>query len=1313
MKYLYKLSVCITMLLLMGIEWCLAHTAQSDVKILSSSNKGCTVVFEPSFIRIDTVTVGNQIYHRLDFDLAGFSGEAGDPLIPCRTLIVGVPQEGNVNVHLSGSEYEEIENIRLLPVPRLSEKKGLPVELYQEGAGYDISKMTPRNLFTVDPPSIWGEHRIVRIWIYPIQFNPKTNRIRQYGKMVFQITFGHSGQPIQNWMPKRNESIYQKALVNYFTAKEWRYPPKRKTRRIRKVSQTEKQYKIPISQEGIYKVTGSFLEGQGVDIDSIVPSTLKIYNNGGRQLPRSLSESRPDSLVENPILLYGMDDGQFNKSDYFLFYGKGVHDWEYDPDHMTYSHYFNVYTNQNIYWLVFGDGKEGIRISNANALSHQTAQQETNFLDRFFYEKDIDIHPGLKGGIRWYGRLFTNEMSSGTYVLPFNDGIADDTLRLKLQFRGATYSNTHYFSLSLDGQSIGQIAFTHQYEYAKTLLVSGMTLSGNKTLTLTYTGTGESPRVYLDWIEVEYQRQLKAAGGKIRVYSPVLSGLYDYHLTGFSSKPLVLDVTNSHAIIKIPVRSITEGWAFVESVGTEGSRTYAIAQSSGYLSPVIIEEDAISDLRNPPGDGADLIILTHEDFINQANAFKTYREDSLDVIVADIQNVYDEFSWGLYDPTAIRDFVKYAFDNWSIRPSYLLLFGDGDYDYRNILSSDDKNWIPPFEYDEDASEGATRASDDWYTYVAGDDTDMDLAVGRLPVRTESEAEIVVRKIIQYESEPEFGEWRNTVTLVGDDEIGEAKKEESQIHIDALESIGEKYLPGLYNLKKIYLTEYPRVPIVDRYLKPLAQKDVIDQINRGTLLIDYVGHGNEELWAHEWVFKRDRDLPNLENGCKLPLIYAATCAFGWFDNYKEQSFAEELIYAKNKGAIAVIAASRFCIGYQNETLNKQFIDVLFDESGATKRIGEALQLAKINNSTVENSEMYHLFGDPTMRLCAPKYNAVITEMDPDSIKALSVLSVKGQIKKDGNVWTNFYGKVAMRSFDSKKSIVYTTDGGKQIPYLLPGNALFRGEAKVENGAFRISFVVPKDISYGTQTGRFSFYFWDGDNDGGGFMDSIEVGGSSNIVDQVGPEIELVFSEDENFVSGGMVSEEPELIALIEDDSTGINIAGEIGHKIMMTLDQNQEDVTDYFQYNEGSYLAGKIIYPLAGITEGEHELLLKAWDNANNSGSSSIVFNVVPFDQFRIEDVLNYPNPLTTSTHFTFQLNHEADIDIKIFTVSGRLIRKLEAFGEHGFNMVYWDGRDEMGDALANGVYLYKVHAKTSIGGHHKNQSVIERLIIMR
>jgi hypothetical protein len=683
-------------------------------------------------------------------------------------------------------------------------------------------------------------------------------------------------------------------------------------------------------------------------------------------------------------------------------------------------------------------------------------------------------------------------------------------------------------------------------------------------------------------------------------------------------------------------------------------------------------------------------------------------------MLVNIENVFDEFSWGLYDPTAIRDFMKLAYDLWTTPPAYLLLFGDGDYDYRNLLSNTDKNWIPPYEVD-GTSHITAKATDDWYTYINGNDNIMDLSVGRIPVQTSEQARFVVDKIIQYETQNSFGEWRRLMTIVGDDEKGQYGNEDETTHINASEDIAENTIPDVFNLKKIYLTEYPEDYSSTRRRKPLATEDLINQINRGTLLVNFIGHGNEELWAHETLFHRDMHLALLLNDI-WPFFYAATCSFGWFDKVSEQSFTEELLKQENKGAIGIISATRECTANANEALNKAFLNNLLYVTGPTLRIGDALRLGKLNTSlSYRNNEMYHVFGDPTMRLAVPRYPAKITSLNPDTLKALSLTTVDGQAEKDNLLWSTFDGQVSIQCFDVKKEKVYTTEHGTQISYSLPGNFLFRGSAQIENGVFQIPFIVPKDISYGGNTARISCYYWSDTDDGAGYINNIPVGGSVALDDFQGPEITIYFTGRESFISGDMIPMDPELVVDIQDDKSGINITGEIGHKIMLTLDnENPVDITEYFNYNEGSYLKGSLTYPLSGVGEGMHHLSLKAWDNANNSNLLSVDFKVVPEDELRLEEVLNYPNPMASSTHFTFQLNQDAEVEIKLYTVSGRLIKRIDGiWGTPGFNMIPWDGFDDQGDQLANGVYLYKVIAKTQLSGKEKKAEVIGRLMVMR
>ena len=1274
---------------------------------VSSSERGAVVRFTPNGFRIDTVRVDGGDYHHLDFKEASPWSTTGDPLIPTGILSVIVPQEGDVNVSVEAGEYTTLDGIKPLPVPQLVEEDGLPRQDYLEGNPYRDLEVFPGRLYDAEDPGYFGEYRIVRVHLYPVQFHPAENRVRVYSGITIRINFANPSREVSS-IERRQGTEYRKALVNYKTARNWRMVPKRSLAKASTLSGDV--YKIPVSHEGVFRVNGSYLETAGIDLGSIETPTLKIYNNGGRELPRNFATARSDSLIENPILTFGLDDGRFDASDYILFYGQDVSGWEYNPDTDSYSHYIHHYDTRNVYWLVFNDGREGARVETTTSLTSDGAETVDTYTERYFVEQELN-NP-LHAGIRWYGPSFDNTNAIESYTLNLNDLDSDGAVNFRFRFKGHT-SGTHRFTSVLNDQEIGNYQFVGStVRLREDSLVGG--LDGENTLSFLYSGSSSSSLAYLDWFEISYLRRLMPVDGWLRFNSTSLVGKYVYELEGFDEEPTVLDVTDISSIRALPTETMDGDYAFVDDV-TDIPKSYVIFTEQGVLTPGAAERDVTSDLRNF-SNGADFIIITHADFIDQAERLKTHREtqDSLSVFIADIQDVYDEFSWGVMDPTAIRDFMKHAFDFWMIRPSYLLLFGDGDYDYKNILSTTVEKRIPPFEYDGN-SEAGTRASDDWYTYVSGNDNVMDFAVGRFPVQTTSEATIVVDKIIAYETTLPNGRWKSLITVVGDDEKGQHGTENETEHISLIENVAQGTIPSYFNLKKIYLTEYPEVTTAEGRRKPQAAADLVEQINQGTLIVDYSGHGNDELWAHERVFVQGRDLSALRNAERLPLFYAATCDFAHYDDPLEQSFSEDLLNTEGKGAIAVIAASRFCGAYSNVSLNRHFLRNLLDDSGISARLGDALRLGKLSVNAPSNNEMYHILGDPTMRLQIPRHQAEFTQMEPDTFKALGVVRIEGNVYREDQVYTDFSGELALEAYDSEKDVLYTTENGSRLSYVLPGNALFRGTASVEGGRFDASFVVPKDISYGGDSGRLHAYVYDESEDGVGYRDAISIGGSAAVQDGEGPEITIAFTGQEAFITGDMVTGEPELAAVIRDDQTGINITGEIGHKLMLTVDGDEKlDVTEYFHYDEGSYLEGKVTYPLFNLDEGEHLLELKAWDNANNSSKQSAVFTLVPEGDFRLEEVLNYPNPFTTTTHFTFKLSLDADVEIKVFTVDGLLIRLLDGYAcSPGFNTIYWDGRDDVGDEIANGVYLYKVIARATSDSGEVSREVVGRMMIAR
>jgi hypothetical protein len=445
-----------------------------------------------------------------------------------------------------------------------------------------------------------------------------------------------------------------------------------------------------------------------------------------------------------------------------------------------------------------------------------------------------------------------------------------------------------------------------------------------------------------------------------------------------------------------------------------------------------------------------------------------------------------------------------------------------------------------------------------------------------------------------------------------------------------------------------------------------------------------------------------DFNRIQNGDRQALWIAATCTFGKYDMPERQSFSEGLVLAPGRGAIAALATCRDVYASSNAALNQQYYRYFFgNNQQISARLGMAMVKARMETGVTINDEKFHILGDPSLRLAIPRYNANITSITPDTIKALAVMTVKGKVQRDGVDWPDFNGTVRLEALDTRRDVTYRSPASSSITifYDLPGNSLFRGEAPVKNGAFTVQFFVPKDITYGGTAGRLSLYFTDNKFDGNGFRDNLPVGGTAgNIVDRTGPNINIGFVGAENFQPGGVVGTNPTLDVELSDTLSGINITGEIGHKITLALDgqtNNKIDVTDLFNYDSGSFTRGSVVYPLGNLAEGRHTVEIKAWDNLNNSSTTTTEFVVRDESQFSIDGktVMNYPNPFRNRTTFTFTMGPgEAEVRIKIFTLSGRLIRTIDEMGRGGFNQIEWDGRDEDGDELANGVYLYKIIA---------------------
>ncbi|HOH06255.1 MAG TPA: type IX secretion system sortase PorU [bacterium] len=1312
----------------------LGAAVQQGVRLLSGSNGQLVLEFVPEHWSIDSVRVDGRFYQSYLFAGAELTGAPGAPQLPARTVVAGIPPAGGVSLRILSAEYET-RTSSVLPMGRVV-RDGLltRTEYQQDPVEYGRQDFGP-GIVRISEPADFRGQRAVNVTFYPVQAAPGARQVRLYRRIVAELSFASpaTGSSASAAVGAAADGLLQNLLINPEQARAWRTSePARLAKSHRALFPGDNWYKIIIrgdgsgGKEGLYKLTAAALSQAGVPIASVDPSTLQLFNNGGRELPENISAARPDSLLENAILVNGESDGRLDSGDYILFYGRPLEGEYYSSSDGKYRHYINRFGYENVYWLTFGLNK-GKRMQSRTSLP-AFGEAESSFRDLAYNEDErANIY---KSGSDWLGFELARDKNnySQSFSLPGAVPQASAVFRYQV---AATTSGSHLFKMNANGNSLGQLNLAGQlsaYTPRQTeFTAAGVLLEGSNTVGIEYGAASDISQAYVDWVEVEYQRRFQPVNDQLIFNSPLREGAALYEIGNFERTEMaVYDITAFNDVSVIAgTQLVGSKIRFSDQVTTQSPRRYLALTPAAYMAVTEIRRDAASDLRRPRD--VDYIIITHDNFYQQAMQLESLREDwnssdRLETEVVRISDVYDEFSWGLTDPVAVRDFLAYAYANWGA-PGYVLLFGDGHYDFRNIYRYGTPNLVPPYESPE-TSEIASRTSDDWYTYFKGNNNGMQMAIGRLPVQTVEEAQGVVTKLIEYETKALAEEWRKTVTVVGDDELVSGGKGEELEHTRQAEWLAERYVPAALNVEKIYLMEYPavRTASISGVTKPQASAAFIERVNQGSLIVNFIGHGADELLTHENIFNLSTDFDKIQNARRYALWIASTCEFAYWDQPQKQSFAEYLVNAPARGAIGMISSTRLVYSSENATLNYNFFNYLFngyEASGRVARVGDALMLAKRGSSASQlNNEKFVLLGDPAMRLAAPRYRASVDTLSPGAtLQALTHYTVKGSVARAGASWQDFDGTLLLRVFDARKPRTYTSEGGASINYILPGNTIFRGTALSGAGRFSAQFIVPKDISYGGSDGRISLYFWSPEGDGTGYMNNLTVDGSAmGLVDREGPLVKVHFGNP-SFASGDYTTRNPVLHVQISDSLSGVNIAGDIGHQIIMNLDEGEgKNITEYFQYYKGSYTSGELQYPLVQLTPGRHSLSLKAWDNSNNSSIAEIEFMVVAESELTLSNLLNYPNPMTDRTQFTFEVSRNAEVALQLYTVAGRLVRKFPAMqAEVGFNVYpeVWNGMDAEGDPVANGVYLYRVHARSAGPEGAAETDAVGKVIVAR
>lgn len=1282
-------------------------SVQEELTIIDNGLSGITIIYTPN-ITIKTETIDGTVYTTFEVSLSTCDGKPGEPVIPQRPLLIAIPEDADPAIELVTDEYRTLTNVVAANAPGTALSDTI----------FSVNRWLPGESYSSEKPAYIRLQRVLPVKLNPVQYNPALHEARVASRIVLNIAFNSAGAGTQTAPDKqvdsKFENTYENILINYSSSRNWRRLPL--PVRIGKKGQFADGlwYTIPVTKKGIYRITYQDLMENGISPGSINPQTIKIFNNGGLQLPEGLNDPRPDGLMENAIRVIGEEDGSFDDGDYILFYGCGTDGWEWNTSKRKLQHYQSVYAAENVYWFTYG-GEPGKRMNVVPFMSTGANSVETG--GALVYRED-ERHKMHHSGNNWYMEiLFYGE--SHEYEADLTGYKPGTEAQVRILAASDVDDVYHEITTEIDGEIVETTSFFGKRER---LISVNIPAQEGEILGLraSYTSSNSLSQIYLDWYEIEYKKNLTAVDGQLKFQAPDSTGLVQFKLSGFTNDRLdiynISDFDNVYAI-DFSFEPSTSTVIFSDTL-YENRRRFMAVENTRYLEIPAIIPQAVTDLRDTDRI-ADMLIIAPREFEEDVQPLKDFREahDDLQTEVVLIEDIYNNFSGGLQDPVAIRDFVRFTFENWtdgSNPPRYLLLFGDGHYDYLGVHSSSAQMRIPPFQVN-NIDELTTRAMDDFYGYVSGDDNYLDIAIGRLPVQSGAMARDVVEKIINYQSNPFYGPWRSRITFTADDEITPDSHYE-QVHTDMSERIaGASYIPPYLDKRKIYLMEYPEVRGTAGVRKPAAEDDLIAQINEGTLILNYIGHGSERVLAHEWLLNREVDMPRIDNGRKLFFFYIASCTFGRWDIPDEDSMGELLVTASDRGAVGTVSAVRDVFGGPNFALMNAFYRNFFNGTRTTETFGTALMQAKLSYRSI-NSEKYHLLGDPSVYLDLPDDILSINSIQPDSLKALATVEIAGAISTpdafEGTIFTSVY--------DTEKDVEHIIPNGRPVHYKLPGSSIFRGKAEISpeaNNQFSVRFIVPKDITYGGDNGRVSLYAWNDERDGVAALGSLPVGGTQvGVIDNEGPEMQVLFDE-RRFVSGDIVSANPELLLRLSDPH-GINITGEVGHKIELVIDDNPDvvDLSKYFEYDKGSYTSGDAKFLLTDFSPGKHTLTVRAWDNFNNSSTFKGMLDVVAEDGLIVQNVLNYPNPFSDETQFTCQINAPAEIEIKIFTVRGRLIKTLRHY--HTGNSSFfasppWDGTDEDGDRIANGTYLYKLIAKTDISGTLQQVEKIEKLVIMR
>ncbi len=1147
---------------------------------------------------------------------------------------------------------------------------------------------------------------------------------------------------------KRNGS-YQKVLsfdVDYRYGPQSRAEPPAITN---SVLATGQWFKFKVEKTGIYKLDKNFLNSLGMSTDGLDPRSLKVYGHGGQSLPLRNDQTRFFDLPENAIQVFGEQDGSFDGNDFILFYATNTEGYLKENDSNL-----NPYSNDSYYYITAG-GAPGKRVISMIEPTGAVEFNISEFDEYQFHERDEECPTKL--GRKWYGDRFDIK-SEQSYTFDFANIVTGKPMRLIVKAAAASESDTS-MAVSINSTSLDPLNFSRLGDEGLLSLdfmdVEVPASNSSVKIDLTYNNAGNPSSIgYLDYIGLWAVRQLKGAGAQLAFqYNAAanLAGVGEYQLSNATEFSQVWDVTDFQFITSKQNEGNAASFGFKQTLGEV--RKYVAVNPNDYYVPTKIAQSSVQNqnlkgtiFKDESGNfkDVDYIIIAPPFLIQPALRLAQHNRQSqgLNVKVVTTDRIYEEFSSGRQEISAIRNFIRYVYFNASTeskRIKYVGIMGDTSIDYKDRLPNNNNN-VPTFHTISGNNIATSFMSDDFFgnmdpmegTIGSGGTADidrLDIAMGRIVADNVALANAMVDKIEHYNTIATYGNWRNNFVLISDD-VDVPTEDILQEQLDVLGDLISEKKPFI-NVKKIHSDAFQQEASAGGNRYPKVNEAIKTAIEAGAIIIDYFGHGGEDGLAHEAIYTKEtaQELRNMDN---LPCIITVTCEFTKFDNPLRITAGELTYQNKNGGAISLVTTTRAVYIHIGVDFNERLANQLFGfDTEVPAPPAEGLRISKTQIPSETRRVVFYI-GDPAMPLAFPKRDIQITKLNgipiaqaTDTLKALSKIKMEGQIVNSaGNPLTDYNGVLEAKIFD-KNVMRRTLDNDNNnifMDFTNLGEGIFNGQATIANGSFEFEFVVPRDIQIPVGKGRVSLYAKrdNSHEDQTGVNLSINVGGLNENapVDNEGPLIKL-YMNDESFVSGGITDDSPMLLAKLEDPN-GINTASGIGHDIVAILDGDESNpfiLNEFYQAEVDDYTKGKTHYKFRDLEEGLHTLTLKAWDVYNNSSTAEIQFIVAGSGKLEITRVLNYPNPFVNYTEFWFNHNRPdetLDVQVQVFTVTGKVVwtknASLPPSGSYLCREITWDGRDDFGDRIGKGVYVYKITVRSAL----TNQQVekYEKLVIL-